>query len=109
MTMPTAQPVPGTAQQQRQRQQKRPRRKEAPGALPAGRHHRDSPRSASTTWNTPSGEDFAQRVSGVTEEDRRALLGNENGSITIRYSAAELGKLIDEGNKISATDSRGRR
>ena len=49
-----------------------------------------------------------QRMSGVTEEDRRALLGNENGSITIHYSAAELGKLIDEGNKISATDSRGR-
>jgi len=43
----------------------------------------------------------------VTEEDRKALLGHKNGSITSHYSAAELGKLIDEANKISATDSRG--
>lgn len=47
------------------------------------------------------------RAAGVTEEDRRALLGHKNGSITSHYSAAELGKLIDEANKISATDSRG--
>ncbi|WP_333908319.1 tyrosine-type recombinase/integrase [Pseudomonas aestuarii] len=47
------------------------------------------------------------RAAGVTEEDRKALLGHRNGSITSHYSAAELGKLIDEANKISATDSRG--
>ncbi|MCF8572976.1 tyrosine-type recombinase/integrase [Pseudomonas aeruginosa] len=47
------------------------------------------------------------RAAGVTEEDRRALLGHKNGSITSHYSAAELSKLIDEANKISATDSRG--
>ncbi|MCY1298464.1 hypothetical protein D9M70_479540 [compost metagenome] len=47
------------------------------------------------------------RAAGVTEEDRRALLGHKNGSITSHYSAAELGKLINEANKISATDSRG--
>lgn len=47
------------------------------------------------------------RAAGVTEEDRKALLGHKNGSITSHYSAAELGKLIDEANKISATDSRG--
>ena len=47
------------------------------------------------------------RAAGVTEEDRKVLLGHENGSITSHYSAAELGKLIDEANKISATDSRG--
>lgn len=47
------------------------------------------------------------RAAGVTEEDRRALLGHKNGSITSHYSAAELGKLIDEANRISATDSRG--
>jgi integrase len=47
------------------------------------------------------------RAAGVTEEDRRALLGHKSGSITSHYSAAELGKLIDEANKISATDSRG--
>ncbi|MGG2584857.1 tyrosine-type recombinase/integrase [Pseudomonas aeruginosa] len=46
------------------------------------------------------------RAAGATEEDRRALLGHKNGSITSHYSAAELGKLIDEANKISATDSR---
>jgi hypothetical protein len=34
-------------------------------------------------------------------------LGHKNGSITSHYSAAELGKLIDQANKISATDSRG--
>jgi len=45
------------------------------------------------------------RAAGVTEEDRNALLGYKNGSITSHYSAAELGKLIDEANKISATDS----
>lgn len=44
---------------------------------------------------------------GVTEEDRKALLGHKNGSITSHYSAAELGKLIDEANRISVTDSRG--
>ncbi|KFX68171.1 hypothetical protein TMS3_0120020 [Pseudomonas taeanensis MS-3] len=43
----------------------------------------------------------------VTEEDRKALLGHKNGSITSHYSGAELGKLMDEANKISATDSRG--
>ena len=42
------------------------------------------------------------RAAGVTEEDRRALLSHKNGSIT----AAKLGKLNDEPNKISATDSR---
>lgn len=47
------------------------------------------------------------RAAGVTEEDRKALLGHKNGSIASPYSAAELGKLIDETNKISATDSRG--
>ncbi len=47
------------------------------------------------------------RAAGVTAEDRKVLLGHKNGSITSHYSAAELGKLIDEANKISATDSRG--
>jgi hypothetical protein len=40
------------------------------------------------------------------KEDRKAQLDHENGSITCHYSAAELGKLIDEANRISATDSR---
>ena len=47
------------------------------------------------------------RAAGVTEEDRKALLGHKNGSITSHYSSADLGKLSDEANKISATDSRG--
>ncbi|MCC0297109.1 site-specific integrase, partial [Pseudomonas aeruginosa] len=47
------------------------------------------------------------RAAGVTAEDRKALLGHKNGSITSHYSAAELGTLIDEANRISATDSRG--
>lgn len=47
------------------------------------------------------------RAAGVTEEDRKALLGHKNGSITSHYSTAELGQLIDAANKVSATDSRG--
>ncbi|WP_337993890.1 tyrosine-type recombinase/integrase [Pseudomonas putida] len=47
------------------------------------------------------------RAAGVTEEDRKALLGHRNGSITSHYSIAELGQLIEEANKVSATDSRG--
>ncbi|GEM_PF-3216107 len=42
---------------------------------------------------------FAARV---TEEDRKVLLGHKNDSITSHYSAAALGKLIDEANNISA-------
>ena len=40
------------------------------------------------------------RVAGVTEEDRQALLGHKNGSITSHYSAAELEQLIDAANKV---------
>lgn len=47
------------------------------------------------------------RAAGVTEEDRRALLGHKNGSITSHYSGAELSHLIEAANSISATDSRG--
>ncbi|MGN8276648.1 tyrosine-type recombinase/integrase [Pseudomonas sp. SMN5] len=47
------------------------------------------------------------RAAGVTEEDRKALLGHKNGSITSHYSGAELGNLIEAANMVSATDSRG--
>lgn len=47
------------------------------------------------------------RAANVTEEDRKALLGHKNGSITSHYSTAELEHLIDAANKVSATDSRG--
>ncbi|WP_239499427.1 tyrosine-type recombinase/integrase [Pseudomonas putida] len=47
------------------------------------------------------------RAAGVTEEDRKALLGHKNGSITSHYSGAELGHLIETANMVSATDSRG--
>lgn len=46
------------------------------------------------------------RAAGVTEEDRKALLGHKNGSITSHYSAAELDQLIEAANKVSATDTR---
>lgn len=36
-----------------------------------------------------------QRMSGVTVEDRRALLGHKNGSIISHYSDAGLGKPLD--------------
>jgi len=42
----------------------------------------------------------------VTEEDRKALLGHKNGSITSHYSGAELGHLIEAANEVSVTDSR---
>jgi integrase len=47
------------------------------------------------------------RAAGVTLEDRKALLGHKNGSITSHYSTAELGQLIEAANKASTTDSRG--
>jgi len=47
------------------------------------------------------------RAAGVTEEDRKALLGHKNGSITSHYSGAELGQLIEAANRVSVTDSRG--
>jgi integrase len=47
------------------------------------------------------------RAAGVTEEDRKALLGHKNESITSHYPAAELDQLIAAANKVSATDSRG--
>lgn len=50
------------------------------------------------------------QIEALNEESRQKhsrLLGHKNGSITSHYSAAELGKLIDEANRISATDSRG--
>ena len=42
----------------------------------------------------------------LAEEDRKALLGHKNGSITSHYSAAELDQLIEAANKVSVTDSR---
>jgi integrase len=47
------------------------------------------------------------KAAGVTEEDRKSLLGHKNGSVTSHYSCAELGQLIEAANKVSATDSRG--
>ncbi|WP_432777883.1 tyrosine-type recombinase/integrase [Pseudomonas fortuita] len=47
------------------------------------------------------------RAAGVTEEDRKSLLGHKNGSITSHYSGAELGKLIEAADMVSTTDSRG--
>lgn len=47
------------------------------------------------------------RAAGVTLEDRKALLGHKNGSVTSHYSTAELEQLIEAANKVSATDSRG--
>jgi hypothetical protein len=57
-----------------------------------------------TAWTTRPGRRL--RAAGVTEEDRKALLGHKNGSITSHYSAAELDQLIAAANKVSVTDSR---
>ncbi|WP_429942322.1 tyrosine-type recombinase/integrase [Achromobacter xylosoxidans] len=46
------------------------------------------------------------RAADVPEEDRKALLGHTDGSITSHYSAAELTKLIEYANRIAATDTR---
>lgn len=46
------------------------------------------------------------RAADVPEEDRKALLGHTDGSITSHYSSAELTKLIEYANRIAATDTR---
>jgi len=46
------------------------------------------------------------RAADVPEEDRKALLGHTDGSITSHYSSAELAKLIEFANRIAATDTR---
>lgn len=46
------------------------------------------------------------RAADVPEEDRKALLGHTDGSITSHYSAAELNKLIEYANRIAVTDTR---
>lgn len=46
------------------------------------------------------------RAASLTAEDRKALLGHKNGSITSHYSAAELDQFIEAANKVSAPDSR---
>lgn len=46
------------------------------------------------------------RAADVPEEDRKALLGHTDGSITSHYSTAELAKLIEYANRVSATDTR---
>ena len=35
------------------------------------------------------------RAKGVSHETRQALLGHKNGQITTRYSAADIGELIE--------------
>lgn len=47
------------------------------------------------------------KAAGVTQEDRKSLLGHKNGSITSHYSGAEIRQLVEAANKVSATDSRG--
>lgn len=46
------------------------------------------------------------RAADVPEEDRKSLLGHTDGSITSHYSSAELTKLIEYANRVSATDTR---
>ncbi|MFU1915198.1 tyrosine-type recombinase/integrase [Bordetella avium] len=43
------------------------------------------------------------RAADVPHEDRQALLGHTNGNVTSHYSSAELGKLIEQANKVAAT------
>ena len=42
------------------------------------------------------------RAAGVSFEDRQDLLGHRSGRITTRYSAAELGRLIEAVEKVCA-------
>lgn len=46
------------------------------------------------------------RAADVPEEDRKALLGHTDGSVTTHYSSAELAKLIEYANRVSKTDTR---
>jgi hypothetical protein len=68
------------------------------------RYRRVLRRSACMNSSIRSVAGFAARV---TEEDRKVLLGHRTAASPAHYSVAELGKLIDGANKISATDSRG--
>lgn len=70
-------------------------------------------------YRTPAHPDFAKfrvhdlkhtfgrrlRAADVPEEDRKALLGHTNGSVTSHYSAAELGKLVEYANKVTESNS----
>lgn len=66
-----------------------------------------SPRSPRLSVHQDSRLEAPSVVAGLTEEDRKALLGHKNGSITSHYSGAEFGKLIEAANMVSTTDSRG--
>ncbi len=46
------------------------------------------------------------RAADVPHEDRQVLLGHTNGNVTSHYSAAELGKLIEQADKVAATATR---
>lgn len=63
------------------------------------RHTLGSDQSRFTTKHT-----FGRtlRAVSVTEEDRKALLGHKNGSITSHYSTPEVQHLIEAENKVSA-------
>ncbi|WMD23708.1 hypothetical protein RAS12_11415 [Achromobacter seleniivolatilans] len=46
------------------------------------------------------------RAADVPEEDRKALMGHTDGSITSHYASAELAKLIECANRIAAIGTR---
>lgn len=43
------------------------------------------------------------RAAGVPHADQQDLLGHENGNITTHYSAAEIGNLVEQANRVAAT------
>ncbi len=51
--------------------------------------------------------DSAGQTTKMPRGMRPQALGHKNGSITSRYSAAELDQLIEALHKVTATDSRG--
>lgn len=46
------------------------------------------------------------RAAGVNHADQQDLLGHTNGSITTHYSAAEIGHLVEQANRVVATDGK---
>lgn len=46
------------------------------------------------------------RAAGVSDEDRKDILGHKSRDITTHYSAAEISKLIEAVNKLCCEDSR---
>ncbi|HET7307282.1 MAG TPA: tyrosine-type recombinase/integrase, partial [Gammaproteobacteria bacterium] len=68
--------------------------------LPADNAYRRGPHNLKHTFGR------RLRAAGVPLETRKVLLGHTNGDITTRYSAAEVGELIEAAERVCGDNSR---